>query len=167
LTLAQLLNVVSDNQRIATKTTLDNPVIAVLRTERHVIYVNRVVCGDGIHLFLALEFIDRCLRNQDCVMANLGRGLHSAELTWAKNVARIWESRSDPNRAGLRIQLSIYENHVPFFGIDFPIGEGQGQRNVRRAVKKIVATRARLFRQREILAVGNGKVNFDWIELLH
>ena len=32
-------------------------------------------------------------------------------------------------------------------------------------MKKVVATRARLFRQREILAVGDGKIDLDWIEL--
>ena len=86
--------------------------------------MNRVVCGNGIHLLLALEFIDCRLRNKDRVVENLGRCLHSAELPGTKNVSRIWEGRSDPNRTGLRIQLPIYKNHVPFLWIDFPIGEG-------------------------------------------
>ena len=127
--------------------------------------MNRVVRGDGIHLLLPLEFIHCRLGNKDRVVENFGRGLHSAELPGTKNVSWIRKGRSDPNRAGLRIQLPIHKNHVPFLWIDFPIGEGQSQRNLRRAVKKVAATRSRLFRQCEILAVGDGKIDFDWIEL--
>ena len=135
------------------KTALDNPVIAVLRTERHVIHVNRIVGANGIHLFLALKFSDRYLRNKDRVVANLGLCLHSAELARTKNVARIWKGRSDANRTGLRIQLPIYKDHVTFLRIDFAIRKRQCQRNLRRAMKKVAAARACPLCQREILAV--------------
>ena len=164
-TFAKLLEIVDNDQRSAGKTAFDNPVVAVLRTECHVIHVNRVVRGDGIDLLLALKFCDRCLRNKNRVVKNLGLGLHPAKLPGTKNVSRIRERSSDANRAGLRIQLPIDKNDVPFLRIDFAIRQRESQRNLRRAMKQVAAARARPFRQCEILAVADGKIDLDRIEL--
>jgi hypothetical protein len=61
--LAELLQVVCDDQRAAGKTAFDYPAVAVLRAKGYVIYVNRVIRADRVNLLWTLEFGNRYLRN--------------------------------------------------------------------------------------------------------
>jgi len=61
--LAELLKVVSDDERAAGKTAFDNPTVSVLRTERYVIHVNRIVGTDRVDLLLALKLGNCDLRD--------------------------------------------------------------------------------------------------------
>lgn len=124
-TFAELLEIVNDDQRSATKPALHNPAVAVLRAECHVIEVNRVIASDCVDLLLALKFCDRYLRNQDCIVTNLGLRSHSAKLSGTKYVAWIRKRSSNANRPSLAVQLPIYESDVTLMGINFTIRKRQ------------------------------------------
>ncbi len=94
---AELLKVVDDHERSAGKTAFDNPAIAILRAERDIVHMHRVVGCDGVDLFLALKLCDRNLRNQNCAVKSFGLGFNSSELAGAKDVTRIG------NAAAMRI----------------------------------------------------------------
>ena len=72
----------------AGKAALNNPAVAILRTKRHVVHMNRVVGGDGINLLLTLKFGDRYLRDQNGIVKHLSLGSDAAKLPRAKDIAR-------------------------------------------------------------------------------
>ena len=53
------------------KTALDNPVVAMLRAEGHVVHVNLVVRADGVDLLLPWSSVHGRLRNENRVVQDL------------------------------------------------------------------------------------------------
>ena len=64
----EFLKVVDDDQRAARESALNHPAVAVLRTECHIVHMDRIVRGDGVNLLLTLKLGDCRLRDQNHIV---------------------------------------------------------------------------------------------------
>ncbi len=145
---------------------MDHDVAAYLRAQLNVADVCDVVPADGKDLVHSLQLIHRPLRDQDGVVQDVGLRRHPSKLPGAKQIIGICKAGCDAQTAGLRADRTIDENDVPGVGIDLAVGQRHLQGNRVAAAQQVaVATRFHPRRERQVLLLADGEVNFDGIEL--
>ena len=148
------------------QTAFDDPAIAVLGPEGHVVHVHRSIGADGVDLLQSLEFGDRNLRDQDRIVAespwppSLVRTVPDAERCPDSEMTRRCEWRRFARSAGDR-QMRC----GPCSGYTSPLASVSVRGIFEVPCSRSAAAGARPLHERKILAVADGEIDFDWIQL--
>src|SRR5579864_7141038 len=148
--LFQLLEIAEDDAIAGMQAGSDDPVLTMLRAERHVDDVHLVAGADGVDLFEALKVLHGGLRNENGVAEDRGLSAHAAELPGTKDVAGVGEGRGDADGAGLLVHLAVDKDDAAGVREDGTVGERESERKVRRGAEEVSIALVGTLDEREI-----------------